>query len=63
MPSVELLSGTEQARPVYKQFPRIGASVALTLACACAGLMSLVRVRPVSIGATSHSGYPWRRLE
>lgn len=43
--------------------PRIGAPMALALACGCAGLMSVLGVRPLPVDATSPSGCPRRRLE
>jgi len=43
--------------------PRIGAAAALVLACACAGLISLVRPAPLLLALPSHSGYPRRGLE
>ncbi len=43
--------------------PRIGAAVALLLACACAGFMSLLPVGGLLLRKLSHSGYPQRGLE
>ena len=43
--------------------PHIGATAALALACACAGLMSLARPGQLRLEMPSHSGYPRRRLE
>lgn len=43
--------------------PRIGAPAALALACACAGLMSLVRPGQLLVEMPSHSGYSRRGPE
>lgn len=43
--------------------PRIGAPVALTLACGCAGLLSLVSAKRLPPAAPSRLAYPSRRQE
>jgi len=43
--------------------PRVGAPAALALACACAGLMSLVAPRPLRLSAPARPGYPRHGLE
>ncbi len=43
--------------------PRIGAPVALALACGCAGLMSLVRLGGMPLSGLSHSSYSRRSQE